>query len=38
VYFGSVGIRHTRYALSCGLIADFAGVAAAIGVAYWFYG
>ena len=38
VYFGSVGIRHTRYALSCGLIADFAGIAAAIGVAYWFYG
>lgn len=38
VYFGSVGIRHSRHALGCGLIADFAGIAAAIGVAYWFYG
>ena len=38
VYFGAVGIRHTRYALACGLAADFAGIVAAIGVAYWFYG
>lgn len=38
VYFGSVGIRHTRNALSCGLIADFAGITAAILVGYWFYG
>lgn len=38
VYFGSVGIRHARHALACGLAADFAGIAAAIGVAYWFYG
>ncbi len=38
VYFGSVGIRHTRYALACGLVADAAGLTAAILVAYWFYG
>ncbi|MCL4103978.1 UNVERIFIED_CONTAM: hypothetical protein GTU68_034840 [Idotea baltica] len=38
VYFGSVGIRHTRHALLCGLSADFAGILAAIGLAYWFYG
>jgi spore maturation protein SpmB len=38
VYFGSVGIRHTRHALACGLVADAAGLTAAIGLAYWFYG
>ncbi len=37
VYFGSVGIRHTRHALACGLAADVAGLSAAIAVAYWFY-
>jgi spore maturation protein SpmA len=37
LYFGSVGIRKTRYAISCGLIADFAGVLAAITVAYIFF-
>lgn len=37
VYFGSVGIRHGRHALACGLVADFAGIAAAITLAYWFY-
>ena len=37
VYFGSVGIRHTRHAVACGLIADFAGIAAAIGIAYLFF-
>jgi spore maturation protein SpmA len=37
LYFGSVGIRKTRYAISCGLIADFAGVVAAILVAYLFF-
>jgi spore maturation protein SpmB len=37
LYFGSVGIRKTRYAISCGLIADFAGVLTAIGVAYVFF-
>jgi spore maturation protein SpmA len=38
VYFGAVGIRHTRHALACGLAADVAGIGAAIAVAYWFYG
>ena len=38
VYFGAVGIRHARHALVCGLAADAAGITAAIGVAYWFYG
>ena len=37
LYFGSVGIRKTRYAISCGLIADLAGVIAAIGVSYLFF-
>ena len=37
VYFGSVGIRYERHALACGLLADLAGVVAAIGVSYWFY-
>lgn len=37
VYFGAVGIRNTRYAIPCGLIADLAGVVAAIGVAYLFF-
>jgi spore maturation protein SpmA len=38
LYFGSVGIRKTRYAISCGLIADLAGIIAAIFVAYLFFG
>jgi spore maturation protein SpmA len=38
LYFGSVGVRKTRYAISCGLIADFAGIIAAIAVAYVFFG
>jgi spore maturation protein SpmA len=38
LYFGSVGIRNARYAISCGLIADFAGILGAIGVAYLFFG
>lgn len=37
LYFGSVGIVRTRYAITYGLLADFAGVAAAIGVAYLFF-
>lgn len=37
VYFGSVGIRHTRHAVTCGLLADLAGVIAAIAVAYFFF-
>lgn len=38
VYFGSVGIRNTRYAVTCGLIADFAGIIAAIFIGYLFFG
>ncbi len=38
VYFGSVSIRKTRYAITCGLIADVVGVMAAIWVAYIFFG
>ena len=38
VYFGSVGIRHTRHAVTCGLLADLAGILAAIAVAYFFFG
>jgi spore maturation protein SpmB len=37
LYFGSVGIRKTRYAISCGLIADLAGVLAAIAISYVFF-
>ena len=37
VYFGSVGIRNTRHAVTCGLLADLAGIVAAIGVAYLFF-
>lgn len=38
VYFGSVGIRKTRHAVTCGLIADLAGILAAIVIAYIFFG
>ncbi len=37
VYFGSVGIRNTRHAVGCGLIADFAGIIAAILLGYLFF-
>ncbi|MDF2437104.1 MAG: rane protein [Bacteroidota bacterium] len=37
VYFGSVGIRKTRYALTCGLIADLFGMIAAIFICYLFF-
>jgi len=37
VYFGSVGIKNTRYALTCGLIADFIGILAAILLGYFFF-
>jgi spore maturation protein SpmA len=37
VYFGSVGIKKTRYALTCGLIADFFGLTAAFIMAYLFF-
>lgn len=38
VYFGSVNIRYTRHAVACGLLADLAGVVAAISIAYMFFG
>ena len=38
VYFGSVGIRKTRHAVTCGLLADLAGIIAAIIIAYIFFG
>lgn len=37
VYFGSVAIKKTRHALPCALLAELAGVVAAIGVAYVFF-
>jgi len=37
VYFGSVGIKKTRYAVVCGLIADLVGIIAAIIIAYLFF-
>jgi spore maturation protein SpmB len=38
VYFGSVGIRRERHALTCGLLADLAGFLAAVLVCYLFFG
>ena len=38
VYFGAVGIKRVRHAVACGLIADLAGILAAIGMAYLFFG
>ncbi|MEE1948866.1 nucleoside recognition domain-containing protein [Pseudomonas alcaligenes] len=38
VYFGAVGIQRARHAVGCALVADLAGVLAAIGVCYWFFG
>ena len=38
VYFGAVGIQRARHAVGCALLAEFAGVVAAIGVCYWFFG
>ncbi len=37
LYFGSVGIKKTRHAIPCGLIADVAGISTAIGVTYLFF-
>ena len=37
VYFGSVGIRHVRHAITCALIADVAGITTAIMAGYWFF-
>jgi spore maturation protein SpmB len=38
VYFGSVGIKKTKYAVQCGLLADLAGILAAIAMGYIFFG
>jgi spore maturation protein SpmA len=38
VYFGSVGIKKSRHAVTCGLIADFAGIVAAVLISYFFFG
>ncbi len=38
VYFGAVGIKRARHAVGCALIADLAGIVAAIAVCYWFFG
>lgn len=37
VYFGSVGIRQTRHAVPCGLLADAAGITAALFICYLFF-
>ncbi len=37
VYFGSVGIKHVRHAISCALLADLAGISVSIITAYWFF-
>ena len=37
VYFGSVSIKYTRHAVTCGLLADLAGIIAAIALAYIFF-
>ena len=38
VYFGAVGSQRARHAVACALLAELAGVVAAIGVCYWFFG
>ncbi len=37
VYFGSVGVKHTRHALPCALLADAVGLVVAVGVGYAFF-
>ena len=37
VYYGAVGIKKTRYTVTCGLLADLAGIIAAIFIAYLFF-
>jgi len=37
VYFGAVGVKRTRYAVSAGLLADLTGVIASIVVCYWLF-
>lgn len=38
IYFGSVGITKFRYSVVCGLLADFAGICAAVAISYFFWG
>lgn len=38
VYFGAVGVQRVRHAVGCALVADIAGITAAIAVCYWFFG
>nr|WP_024306216.1 spore maturation protein [Pseudomonas sp. P818] len=38
VYFGAVGLQRARHAVGCALVADTAGIIAAIAVCYWFFG
>lgn len=38
VYFGSVGVKYTRHAVTAGLLADLAGIISAIGICYLFFG
>ncbi|ROT45934.1 nucleoside recognition domain-containing protein [Pusillimonas sp. NJUB218] len=38
VYFGAVGVQRVRHAVGCALVADVAGITAAIAVCYWFFG
>ena len=35
---GAVGVQRARHAVGCALVAEFAGVLAAIAVTYWFFG
>lgn len=37
VYFGSIGVKNTRHAIGCALIADFVGIISAIFMAYLFF-
>lgn len=37
VYFGCVGLVHGRYTLACALLADMAGISAAVALSYWFF-
>ena len=38
IYFGSVGIKKYRYSVSCGLLADLAGIIGAVLISYFFWG
>ncbi len=38
IYFGSVGIKKYRYSVTCGLLADLAGMIAAVFFSYFFFG